>query len=141
MPQLKPIVSRRCSCHVWVVKPDTRQYLAALAIAAIYKFSFRKPWILFKPVWAVLMSLLPWPRVSDDIFKLRMEDCKACSLYYSPLKTCSSPLAHPIAVFSSLGCNCYLPKKNKLKYATCWARQHRPEMNIGWRKELNSAEP
>lgn len=111
---------------------ETRKWIAAIFLAALGRFSWRRPWTVLKPGVAILMSLLPFTKVAPAIYDRRMASCRSCPVFWRPLATCGSPLADD----PKLGCHCYLTRKNQLPEATCWARDKRPELNIGWTNNL-----
>ena len=59
--------------------------------------------------------------VSGDVFKRRMDCCRACTIWYPFLETCGTPLK---SALRGMGCYCHLPSKNKLEASACWLDEH-----------------
>lgn len=95
----------------------TRAYLCAIFIAAVHKFSWRRPWTILRPAWAVFLALLPFKQAPPELQRRRLECCRACC-YFTPLtQTCGSPLSD----YPTEGCFCHMPEKVKLPEARCWS--------------------
>lgn len=100
------------------MKP-TRQFLAAVTLAAIYKAPSLSLWQIVKAAAKVVWAMMGLgKKVDDETYRKRMECCEKCPIYFDPLKTCSSPLTDP-----DVGCFCFLPSKNRLAGADCYLRE------------------
>lgn len=56
-------------------------------------------------------------RVSPEDYSQRMGICEACPIYFSPLKSCGTPLRRDLR---PCGCYCYMPVKARYARSTCW---------------------
>lgn len=109
--------------------PDQRkQFLAALALSAIYgieRFGLRD---YAKAAWKVLVALTARKAKQDmALGERRMRHCEQCPVFFERLRTCGSPLADD----PTLGCFCHLPNKVSDPKATCWA-DSKTDLPIGW---------
>lgn len=94
----------------------TRAYLCAIFIAAIHKFSWRRPWTILRPAWSVFWAMIPFKQAPVELQKRRLKCCEDCGYYTELTKTCGSPLS-PL----DGGCWCFMPQKVKLPEAKCWS--------------------
>lgn len=118
--------------------PDQRkQFLAALALSAIYgieRFGLRD---YAKAAWKVLVALTARKGNQDvALGERRMRHCEQCPVFFERLRTCGSPLADDPA----LGCWCHLAHKVSDPEATCWADSHL-DLPIGWKTLLPDQQP
>lgn len=110
-----------------------RKFLAAIVLAAIFradKLSVRE---VCNAVWSIGRALTARRgKASARLAKARLEHCEGCPIFYSPLRTCGSPL---VEGHEDLGCWCQMDVKAQDIKATCWANEF-TDMHIGWPKEL-----
>lgn len=110
-----------------------RKFLAAVVLAAIYradKLSIRE---VCKALWGIARALTARRgKASKRLVRARLEHCESCPLFYSPLRTCGSPLMEG---HEDLGCWCFMNAKAQDPKATCWAN-HETDLDIGWPQEL-----
>lgn len=100
------------------MKPS-RQFLAAVTLAAIYKAPSLSFWQMVKAALKIAWAMTGFgKKVDDKTYRKRMEYCEKCIVHFNPLSTCGSPLVDP-----DTGCACYLPAKNRLASADCWLRE------------------
>lgn len=95
----------------------TRAYLCAIFIAAIHKFSWRRPWTILRPAWSVFWALIPFKQAPMELQKRRLDCCKNCCYWVTLTQTCGSPLSE----FPQEGCHCFMSQKVKLPEAKCWS--------------------
>lgn len=113
------------------------RFIAAAIVAVGYSLLFfwkpwSKPWKRAKWAWYLWQDSRNTMSVPFHRFHDRMSDCRRCEIYYKPLRTCGSPLTKK----PWLGCWCYVPLKNKMSSATCWARDKNMASVPGWREGL-----
>lgn len=75
-------------------------------------------------------------KVSDEVYRKRIEACKQCPVSFQKfgLLTCGSPLSRSVITSPGRGpCWCDLYSKSRLKDATCWL-DDTTTLNYGWRR-------
>jgi hypothetical protein len=80
--------------------------------------------------------------VTPELKSLRMEACRSCPIFFTPLQTCGSPFIAAQQGSAPLGCSCHMPTKAATK-SNCWYYDlHRDDfdesIHFGWPKSLNS---
>jgi hypothetical protein len=100
-----------------------------------------------------LLAALRAPQeVPDELVQARMEICRQCPVFFSPLQSCGSPLREILRRLRRLkagspenssaspkilrGCFCHLPTKARL-HENCWAYDERLP-DLGWPAAINS---
>lgn len=106
-----------------------KRFLAAVAIAAIFgmeRMGFRD---YLTSAWGMLRALTTrHPNPNPALQQKRIAHCEQCPLFYSPLRTCGSPLTEN----PELGCYCRMDEKSRDPKATCWADEN-TDLNLGWK--------
>ncbi len=106
-----------------------RRFIAAIFLSAMFgmgRFSAREIFASLKMLMLAMLSKKG--KASDELYEERMAICRDCALYYSPLRTCGSPLADN----PELGCWCFLEEgKARVKKAKCWLREN-TDIDYGW---------
>lgn len=91
---------------------------AALFVAGV--FSWRQPRVAVVKIWRAATFWVRFVRKHEraDFWQTyrRYRACRACPLFFMPLRTCGSPLADD----PELGCNCQMQVKSGIKDAQCW---------------------
>lgn len=99
---------------------NTRQFLAALTLAAIYKAPSLSLWQMVKAALKIAWAMMGLgKKVDDATYRKRIECCEKCVLYVSSTETCGSPLADNPAD----GCWCHMETKARLASADCYLRE------------------
>lgn len=112
---------------------------AALLVAAVFTNPFSAS--AWRKVWGAVTLWFDYtldPHLApDDLYEARFAECRVCPLFYSPLKTCGSPLRKDLR---GLGCYCNMETKAKMLYGDCWYRLNSGDADLGWPDSLRRFE-
>lgn len=112
-----------------------RRFATVLILAALYsmdRFTVREVLRSLRMVWVGLTSRQG--TVDRLTYFRRLRCCQRCPVYYSPLRTCGSPLAS----ITNVGCWCLMERKATLAQAKCWIDENEFEdyLEYGWNHNL-----
>ena len=109
------------------------RFIAAIAIGLVAApFTHGDDKVSVRGIFWMIVALCrprrapPWKRES------RLDFCQNCPIFYSPLRTCGSPLRWRDR---DIGCWCQLDVKAGLPNATCWLRDKGVDRG-GWPDNL-----
>lgn len=115
------------------------QFFFAVLVGGVY-FVGKEIWNQSRPLRDAIFGRTP--KVSDEIYRKRLEVCRKCEVYFKPLATCGSPLRG-----KRDGCMCFMPLKARYE-CNCWAwEEAKSEAYVDeevfetlgfWSHELNS---
>lgn len=109
--------------------PERKKFIAALVLASLFGVDRFGLWTCVGALWNIIRAMTARRKNLDRALgEKRMEHCNQCPLYYSPLSTCSGPLADD----PSSGCWCFLPRLSQDPQAECWMDKH-TDLNAGWK--------
>lgn len=104
--------------------------------------------VIVAAVFAVVWPRLGWPRLrgaiktwvrylfmggttaSPSVYSARMDACAKCPLFYSPLRSCSSPISKESP---QLGCWCNVEAAAAIESKTCWLDDELEGYENGWK--------
>lgn len=112
---------------------DKLRFTAALVVAALWSdLTQRVTWERLGRVLRLWTVGLRNEALADEAtIAARLACCRACPLWFAPLRTCGSPLSEA----PELGCWCEMIQKSKLADATCWLDDDMGEAAPhGWNK-------
>jgi hypothetical protein len=118
---------------------DSSRFSKLRLIGALFVAAFASPFSIWgwRNIWgsfAVWIGFMRQPYLaSDKLVEARLAVCRACPIFYSPLRSCGSPLRKDLR---GLGCYCNMEAKARLFYADCWYRIHSGDADIGWPDSL-----
>lgn len=72
-------------------------------------------------------------KVSEMEYHRRLRICADCVVWFSPLKTCGSPLRGEA---KELGCWCFMPEKARYADSQCWGDEEIKGFEMGWLSTL-----
>jgi hypothetical protein len=111
------------------------RFAAAAVLAAVFGFlRWDSPWTRFTNAFRLMRQLWTGPFAHPMTIILRSSCCTKCPIFYSPLRTCGTPLRDP-----DLGCWCSTEFKNRLSAARCWLRDKDSKKELtqyGWPDDL-----
>ncbi len=120
--------------NIWIMIPPINKLhlFRALVVAAAFSFWTPKGW---RRIWKATTLWFGWLRkkealTGEDTYETRMACCRNCPLWYSEFETCGTPFRPKD---QSGGCWCYLPAKNRIASAQCWADTEFFQPDFGWR--------
>lgn len=103
---------------------------AFTAAAIIGILTWNKPIMRFRDFWRLMRASWNAERVTPVWYSNRMDACSKCPIFFSPLRTCGSPLSLKLR---GLGCWCSMEVKAWFSAATCWLRTHESnKTGYGW---------
>lgn len=102
---------------------------AALFVAGA--FSWRQPRIAVVKIWRAVTFWVRFVRKHEQAdfwttFR-RYRACRQCALFYTPLRTCGSPLDSALA---GTGCYCQMQVKCGIKDSQCWMLENEEYADI-----------
>ena len=116
------------------MKVSKLQFFAALMVAALFSRVWSKEgWRRVRGAFRLwFRESGSGERASPGHAGARLDCCRRCPLFFTPLQTCGSPLRFGDA---DLGCWCYMPVKATMKTAQCWLDEEGiDDVEFSWQK-------